>query len=134
MVISNKFDSDSTKCPLVTTRIVQLIILQDEERQAVRCPVSHALHRADGRQGERLRGRHDQEPRRGPRRRTRGPLQEDLDVRAVETGSKNVEMLSDFEYYGLIEVNEPCSRAPYPKISSLYLAQFSFSFFLSFVH
>ena len=81
-------NSDSTKCPLATARVLQCIIFQDKERQAVRGSVSHALHRADGRQGERLRGRHDQEPRRGPRRRPRGPLQEDLDVRAVETGSK----------------------------------------------
>ena len=81
------------------------MILQDEEREAVRGSVPHALHRAAGRPGERLRGRHDQEPRRGPRRRTRGPLQEDLDVRAVATDriEKKVEMLSDFEYYGLIE-------------------------------
>ena len=95
----------STKiCPLqteqfeVTARVIQHIILQDEERQAVRGSVPHALHRAAGRPGERLRRRHDQEPRRGPRRRPRGTLQEDLDVRAVETDRKKVEILSDFEY------------------------------------
>ena len=86
----------STKFKLQKVLCV-ILFFQDGEGQAVRGPVPHPVRGAVRRQGR--GGGHDQEPRRGRRRHTRGALQEYLDVRK----DGKVEMLSDSEYeYGSI--------------------------------